>query len=164
MNKSKGFTLIELMIVISIIAVLSIIGAVLFSGATKSARDSKRIQDLKAISTALQLYQMNNGTAPINQTAYGYCQSSTQNLLPELVTGEFMKAVPTDPLYNGTNGWGYCYYNYGANNSTGMLVVGKLEAIADTTTPPPGSCRPFNTTNWCSSTVATKYYCICNPY
>ena len=50
----SGFTLVELLVVISIIAVLSVIGITLFSGAQSKARDSIRRNDLDAIKKALE--------------------------------------------------------------------------------------------------------------
>lgn len=55
-NKSKGFTLVELLVVISIIAVLSIIGLTVFTGVQKSARDAKRRADVDAISKAIEIH------------------------------------------------------------------------------------------------------------
>src|SRR3989338_3128827 len=54
----------------------------------------------------------------------------------------------------------YLYYYYGVSTVGGILVT-TLESIQNTTVPPYGSCRPF-TNNWCSSTIASKYYCLCN--
>ena len=52
----SGFTLVELMIVISIIALLATIGIVSYSGVQKRARDSKRIDDIAHIGRGLQLW------------------------------------------------------------------------------------------------------------
>ncbi len=51
----SGFTLIELMVVVSIIAILSVIGIVAFGNTQKNARDTRRRSDIDAISKALEV-------------------------------------------------------------------------------------------------------------
>ena len=55
MFKIQGFTLVELLIVISIITILTTIGYVAYHGATFKARDSRRKADLNAVKKALSL-------------------------------------------------------------------------------------------------------------
>jgi general secretion pathway protein G len=57
----QGFTLVELLISISIIAILSVVLTVSFSNAQKSSRDQRRIEDLKAIQNAAEQYYLLNG-------------------------------------------------------------------------------------------------------
>lgn len=56
MNKN-GFTLVELLVVISIMAILSSVAVASYSGITAKARDSQRIKDLQAIKQGLELYR-----------------------------------------------------------------------------------------------------------
>lgn len=53
-NNPRGFTLVELMVVISIIAILSVIGITIYSNVQKSARDAKRKADIDAIAIAME--------------------------------------------------------------------------------------------------------------
>lgn len=62
--KSRGFTLIELLVTISIIAVLSVIGIVAYSSVVRQGRDSKRQSDLRAIQSALEQYNSDQGFYP----------------------------------------------------------------------------------------------------
>lgn len=60
-NLRKGFTLLEMLVVISIIGVLLGVGSVAYSTTQKKARDAKRKSDLKAIQNCLeQYYSLNN--------------------------------------------------------------------------------------------------------
>lgn len=59
--KNKGFTLVELLVVITIIAILSAIGLVIFTNVQKGARDSKRKGDIDAIAVALEANKPQGG-------------------------------------------------------------------------------------------------------
>src|ERR1035437_10377472 len=65
-KSGAGFTLVELMVVISIIAILSMIGLTIYTSAQKSARDGKRRADLLTIQTALEQYRVEHGQCPVN--------------------------------------------------------------------------------------------------
>jgi len=60
----KGFTLVELLVVISIIALLSTIAVVSLGSARAKARDTARIADMKQVSTALEQYYADQGGYP----------------------------------------------------------------------------------------------------
>jgi len=55
-KKDGGFSLVELLVVISIIAVLSAVLMVNFVGMRERSRDSQKIQDLNTIKDALRMY------------------------------------------------------------------------------------------------------------
>lgn len=54
-NNSFGFTLIELLVVIAIIAILSVVGVTLFTSTQSKARDARRVQDITAMSRAMEV-------------------------------------------------------------------------------------------------------------
>ena len=60
----RAFTLVELLVVISIIGLLSSIAVVSMTSARSKARDGKRQADIKQIITAMQLYYDTNGKYP----------------------------------------------------------------------------------------------------
>jgi prepilin-type N-terminal cleavage/methylation domain-containing protein len=64
MRRSKGFTLVELMIVIAVIAILATIGLVGFGRAQKAGRDTDRSQKAKGLQVGLECYYGINGTYP----------------------------------------------------------------------------------------------------
>ncbi len=55
-KNKKGFTLVELLVVIAIIGILATLAIVALQGARSSARDAKRISDVRQMQTALELY------------------------------------------------------------------------------------------------------------
>jgi len=61
-NKTrKGFTMIELLVVIAIIAVLSVIGMSAYNVFQKNARNARRLGDLEAIARALEVNKTKTG-------------------------------------------------------------------------------------------------------
>jgi len=91
---SKGFTLIEMLIVITIIALLASLILVGMGGARAKTRDSRRIADLHNVMNALELYYAKN---------YYYPQSISTwaDLDAELIgAGIGVSRIPKDPLSN----------------------------------------------------------------
>jgi prepilin-type N-terminal cleavage/methylation domain-containing protein len=60
MKKTKGFTLLELLVVIGIIGVIMALATVAYSTTQKSGRDSRRKQDLVSMQNALEQYYAAN--------------------------------------------------------------------------------------------------------
>lgn len=63
MKKNKGFTLLELLVVIGIIALLVSVATVSYSAAQLRTRDARRKADLNAMKDALEQYYSANGFA-----------------------------------------------------------------------------------------------------
>ncbi len=114
----KGFTLIEVMVVIAIIAVLMSGGVLAFVNAQKNSRDARRIRDIRAISQALEQYRNTNGTYPTAATSINNSTYFGSGTTPTDPTATKSYTIALD----ATNGTGYCvcamYDVLGKGNST----------------------------------------------
>ena len=108
-SKKNGFTLIDLLVVISIIGVLISVSFVGFAQARKASRDSKRRADLEQIRSALEIYRNDCKTYP-SFLAQGGTLMGAETLCQGNV---YMQQIPQDPLGSGYN---YSYNRTGPNS------------------------------------------------
>ena len=158
----KGFTVIELLVVVAIIGLLASVVLASLNSARAKARDARKQADFRAISTALQLYFDKTGSMPAN---FNPCCGVTEGdgnyerSMQELVDAGFLPQIPRSP-----GGAKYSWYNYGGGGNIGGLMVTTLETVPNSTTGIPPSCRPWApAANWCSQ-LSNQEYCICNLY
>jgi len=83
-RSTRGFTLIELMIVMMIISILIGMAAVIYDKTVKRARESVLKQDLQTMRQAIDNYTLDKQQAP---------QS-----LDDLVDAHYLREVPVDPV------------------------------------------------------------------
>lgn len=96
-SKSKGFTLVELLVVITLIAILIGAGTVSYTNAQRKGRDGKRKTDLKAIQQALELYFQQNGYYPGADGWCTYISNSSITTVKVALEPTYISRVPTDP-------------------------------------------------------------------
>lgn len=100
LKNERGFTILELIIVIAIIGILAVLLIASLSEVRKKGRDARRDRDVHEIRTALNLYFAANGHYPTNGQPDPAMQIGTANdyLTDALEDGGHMTDVPTDPL------------------------------------------------------------------
>ena len=127
-STQRGFTLIEIMVVVVIIGVLGAIVVPQFMSRPDQAKVTAARTDIQAISTALEMYRLDTFSYP-----------STQQGLEALVTRPsgtplarnwnpqgYLKSLPVDPwgtpyqyLNPGSHSAGYDLFSFGADGVQG---------------------------------------------
>ena len=80
-SNKKGFTLLELLIVIGIVAILSIVLVIMINPSEmfKKARDSQRMSDLATLKTAIEVYKTNSRTPALAGGTNTGCKGTTSS-------------------------------------------------------------------------------------
>ncbi len=102
--KQKGFTLIEVMVVVVILGILAAIVIPKIMDRPEQARLVKVKQDIVSIDEALNLYKLDNGFYPsTDQGLSALVNKPTSDPIPtEWRDGGYLKSLPKDP-------WGHVY-------------------------------------------------------
>ncbi len=128
-RNEKGFTLVELLVVISIIGLLSTLAVVALGSARERARDAKRIADVKQIQTALELFYNDNNAYPEEPTAITLGEGTDPVTLTSdgFIAGGsevYMQTVPAPPYPDDED------YSYISSDGTTYTITFKLEGPA----------------------------------
>ena len=123
MNKDlRGFSLVELMVVIAIIGVVSAVAASSVSVIQKNSRDAQRISDLNAIKVALQQFYADQHFYPDTLTLTGGVQldncSGNPGCPPTTVTKVYMRNTPADPVVGTATPYRYCSMRSATNTTS----------------------------------------------
>ncbi len=124
-GRERGFTLIEIMVVVFILGLLVTLVVPKVIGRTDEARRTKAIADLKAIEGALHLYKLDNGFYPTTEQGLrALVQRPEVGLLPRNWNPEgYLEKVPVDPWGNPyiylSDGERYALKSYGADGEEG---------------------------------------------
>lgn len=129
----KGFTLVELLIVIVVLGILTSISIVAYNGSQGRARDSIRQNDISELAKGLELYYLDNHKYPVSGGATA--TTNTWNTTADASWATLVTAlkpymdnnVPSDPKSTAganimtPNGYNYAYFS---NNSTADCGAG----------------------------------------
>lgn len=138
-NKHKGFTIVELLIVIVVIAILAAISIVAYNGIQERARYSSMQSDIASIDKAIQLFYVDKGYYPYTGTAGGNTTAGSTGAMniPGLIP-DYIQKIPPIPN-DGKNG--YYAYVWSANGADYKLLrlatsAANLPAIEQTNPKP----------------------------
>ena len=132
MNKRsfQGFTLIELVVVISILAILSGVLVPRVTNHLKAARDARRLSDIKTVRNAVEQYYMDKGVYPAantNSSYGGWDVSSDGDFIRVLRDQGYIDEDAQDPINDATFHYRYYVYakgSYGCIGNQDFYVLG----------------------------------------
>ncbi len=109
-RRVAGFTIVELAAVIVVIAILAAIILVSYGESRKRANDTAVQSDVSQIADALNVYYSDNGTYPIDQTAFLTVTSAKVSL---------------ENYATSANAMLYCVDTNASSNGRSMALIGK---------------------------------------
>lgn len=119
MHRQRGFSLIEIMVVVVILGILASLVVPKIISRPDDARIVKAKQDVLSIQSALDLYRLDNGFYPsTDQGIMALVQRPSSSPAPR-DWKPYLKSVPVDP-------WGknYLYLNPGQHGEIDVYTLG----------------------------------------
>ena len=125
-QRQQGFTLLEIIVVITIIAVLAAYIAPKVAGRADDARISKVKNDIQVLESALELYRLDNFTYPTTEQGLQALVTRPDSNMKNWKSGGYVKKLRKDPWGNdyhyarpGRDNSEFEIYSYGADNAEG---------------------------------------------
>lgn len=108
---AQGFTLLELIVVLTIVGLLVGIALPAYRGATERAREAVLLEDLQRMRDALDEYYTDRGEYPL--------------ALSDLVSSGYLRTIPVDPITRSAETWQVDYAPWE------MLEEGQVAGVFD---------------------------------
>ncbi|PWJ15791.1 type II secretion system major pseudopilin GspG [Jannaschia seohaensis] len=126
-SRDAGFSLLELMVVVVILSILALVIVPRVIDRPDQARAARAQSDIAAISSALELYRLDNLRYPTTEQGLSalVTRPSTDPIPPNYAASGYLDRLPVDPwgtpyqyLFPGVRG-PYDVFTYGADGVTG---------------------------------------------
>ncbi len=114
-SRQKGFSLIELLIVVSIIGIIAMVAIPNLMNALHRSRQSRTMADMRALAQAVELYQQDLNMYPV---AAGGCTAEDLRPFLDSFVGAFTAVDGwRRPLLYSSDGLSYTLISYAANGA-----------------------------------------------
>ncbi len=114
MQRQAGFTIVEMLIVVTILALLAGVLIPVLNDSAATSRDARRSADLKAVQSALEAYKRVNGDYPTTEGTWsvelGHVANYGDKGYIKGLVPTFLPALPKDPNEKtsfGTEGYSF---------------------------------------------------------
>lgn len=125
-RRARGFTLIEIMVVVVIIGLLAAVIVPTVVSKVDQARVAKAKEDIQSLETALTEYRLDNSTYPTTDEGLDALVKKPEDSSVTHWHGPYVQRIVKDPwgnayhyVYPGTHGQPYDLYSLGANDQPG---------------------------------------------
>jgi general secretion pathway protein G len=119
LRSARGFTMIELLVVISLIIILATMGMTQYKSAVIRAKEATLAEDLFRMRDAIDQYYADKGNYP--------------SALDALVSEGYMRKIPADPFTNNTDTWQTEPSEPDPNNPTAEPGIYNVKSASDLT-------------------------------
>lgn len=116
---ARGFTLIELMVVIALISVLAGMGVVQYRNSVVRTKEAVLKEDLFRMRDAIDQYYADKAKYPAS--------------LETLVADGYLRSIPKDPITNSTDSWQTVPSEPDPNNPTGEVGIFDVKSGSEAT-------------------------------
>jgi general secretion pathway protein G len=114
LRRSRGFTLIEMLIVMTLIVVLASVGLIAYQSSVRRGREAVLKEDLYRMRDAIDQYYADKGKYPAD--------------LNELVSMNYIRRVPVDPITNSAETWQAVQAEPDPNNPTAEAGINDVKS------------------------------------
>jgi prepilin-type N-terminal cleavage/methylation domain-containing protein len=114
MKATKGFTIVELLVVIVVIAILAAITIVAYNGIQARATDAGNLSNANAITKAIAAYKIDNNNVPPICSA-GDGQGCALSTISSQLVSTYLSQLPNDSAYP--------YYYVGTSTGDGAWSI-----------------------------------------
>lgn len=116
---ADGFTLIEIMIVVTLVILLSAIAFATYRNSVQRGREAVLREDLFRLRDAIDQFYADKGKYPAD--------------LEELASSNYIRRVPVDPMTNSSSSWVTEQAEPDPNNPTAQIGISNVKSGAEGT-------------------------------